>query len=59
MDRREDRYIEGEKGQTKMHQVSEVRDRALPNCSCETNELLGMDLMQKKKVEGVSGREWV
>ena len=51
MNRDEDRYIEGEKGQTKMHQAREVRDWASPDCSCETEEASGVDLMQKEKAE--------
>ena len=39
------RYIESEKGQTKTHQAREVHDRASPDCSRETDEMSGMDLM--------------
>ena len=48
-DRRGDRYIEGEKGQTKTHQAREVRDWASSDCSRKTDKSLGMDLTQKKK----------
>ena len=41
------RYIEGEERRTKTHRAREVRDRALPDCSRETDETLGIDLTQK------------
>ena len=51
-DRRGNRYIESEERWTRMHQVREVHDRALPDRSHETNEMLGVDLMQEgEKVE--------
>ena len=50
-DRRRNRYIESEKGQTRMYRVREVHDWALPDCSRETEEMSGVDLMQKEKVE--------
>ena len=43
------RYIESEKGQTKMHRAREVRDRASPDRSHETDETLGMDLTQEQR----------
>ena len=43
------RYIESEKGQTKTHRAREVRDRASPKCSCETDETSGMGLMQEER----------
>ena len=43
------RYIESEKGQTKMHRAREVRDWASPDRSHETNEMLRMDLMQEQR----------
>ena len=49
------RYIEGEKGQTKMHQVREVRNRALPDHSRETDETSEIDLMQKSEGRKASG----
>ena len=36
-----------EKGQTRTHQVREVHNQVKPDCSCKTDESLGMDLMQK------------
>ena len=54
-DRRRNRYIESEKGQTRMYrarEVPEVHDWALPNRSRETEETSGvLDLTQKEKVE--------
>ena len=60
-DRRENRYIEGEKRQTRMHRVREVHDQALPDCSHETNENVRsrLDTEEERKVEGASGQEWV
>ena len=49
VNRREDRYVEGEKGQTKIYWAREIHNWASPNHSHETNELSRMDLMQKKK----------
>ena len=43
------RYIESEKGQTKTHRAREVRDRASPDHSRETDETLGMDLTQEER----------
>ena len=53
------RYIEGEKRQTKTHRAREVRDRASPDRSHETDEMLGIDLTQKSEGQKASGREWV
>ena len=39
-------YIGSEKGRTKTHRAREVRDRALPDHSRETDETSGIDLMQ-------------
>ena len=50
-DRRRNRYIESEKGQTRMYQAREVHDWASPNCSHKTKETSGVDLTQKEKVE--------
>ena len=44
-------YIEGEERWTRTHRVREVRNRASPNRSRETNETLGIDLTQREKVE--------
>ena len=43
------RYIESEKGQTKTHRAREVRDRASPDRSRETDEMLGMGLTQEER----------
>ena len=43
------RYIESEKRQTKTHQAREVRNRALPDHSRETDETSGMDLTQEQR----------
>ena len=51
------RYIESEKRQTKTHQAREVHDWALPDCSCKTDETLGIDLMQKSEGRMVLGWE--
>ena len=51
------RYIEGRKRQTKMHRVREVHDRASPDCSCETDETSGVDLMQEREGRMVLGWE--
>ena len=50
-------YIESEERQTKMHRAREVRDRALPDHSRETNEASGIDLTQKSEGRKVSGWE--
>ena len=43
------RYIESEKRQTKTHRAREVCNQASPDRSRETNETLGMDLMQEQR----------
>ena len=43
------RYIESEKGQTKTHRAREVRDRASPNHSRETDGMSGIDLTQRSE----------
>ena len=43
------RYIESEKGQTKTHRAREVRDRASPDRSRETDETSGIDLTQRSE----------
>ena len=48
-DRRGNRYIESEKRRTRMHRAREVHDWASPNCSRETDETLGVDLMQERE----------
>ena len=48
-DRKRNRYIESEKGQTRTYRVREVHNWALPNCSHETDEMLGRDLMQEER----------
>src|SRR5438128_9844843 len=53
-DRRKDRYIESEKGQAKTERAREVRDRASPDRSCETDGSSGIDLTQEKE-EGQRG----
>ena len=50
-------YIGSEKGQTKMHRARKVRDRASPNDSCETDETLGIDLMQRSEGRKALGQE--
>ena len=47
-DRRKDRYIESEKEHTMTHRAKEVRDRASPDRSHETDGLSGMDLTQRR-----------
>ena len=42
-------YIESKERWTKMHRVREVRDRALPDHSRETDETSGIDLTQKSE----------
>ena len=45
-------YIEGKERQTRMYQAREVCNQALPDCSRETDEMLGIDLTQEReKVE--------
>ena len=41
-------YIGSEKGRTKTHRAREVRDRALPDRSRETDETSGMGLTQEE-----------
>ena len=48
-ERRGNIYIGSEKGRTKTHQAREVRDRASPDHSCETDETSGIDLMQRSE----------
>ena len=48
-DRRGSRYIESEERQTRTYRAREVRDQALPDHSCETDETSGVDLMQKER----------
>ena len=43
------RYIEGEERQTRTYRARGVRDRALPDRSCETDETLGIDLTQERE----------
>ena len=42
-------YIGSKKGWTKTHRVREVRDRASPDRSRETDETLGMGLTQEER----------
>ena len=49
MDRRKNRYIESKKGQTRTYQAREVHNRALPNCSHEIDESLGIDMTQEER----------
>ena len=42
-------YIESEERRTKMYRVREVRDRASPDRSRETDETSGIDLTQKSE----------
>ena len=51
------RYIESEERQTKTHQAREVRDRASPDRSRETDETSGIDLTQKSEGRMALGRE--
>ena len=48
-ERRGDIYIGSEKGQTMTHRAREVHDRALPDCSRETDEMSGMGLTQEER----------
>ena len=41
-------YIGSEKGRTKTHRAREVRDRALPDRSRETDEMSGIDFDAKE-----------
>ena len=56
-ERRGNIYIGSEKGRTKTHRAREVRDRASPDCSRETDEMSGIDLMQRSEGRKASGRE--
>ena len=49
VDRRGNRYIESEKGQTRTYQAREVRNQASPDHSRETDETSGVDLMQEER----------
>ena len=51
------RYIEGGKRQTKMHRAREVCNQASPDRSHETDETLGIDLMQKSEGRMALGQE--
>ena len=42
-----------------MYRAREVRDRASPDCSRETDETSGIGLTQKSEGRQASGREWV
>ena len=42
-------YIESKERRTKTHRAREVRDRASPDCSHETNETSGMELTQEER----------
>ena len=42
-------YIESKERQTMTHRVREVRDRASPNRSRETDEMSGIDLTQEQR----------
>ena len=55
-ERRRNRYIESEEGQTRMYRAREVCDQALPDHSCKTDEMSGVDLMQKERRCVRSGR---
>ena len=48
-ERRGNIYIGSEKGQTMTHRAREVRDRASPDRSRETNETSGIDLTQRSE----------
>ena len=48
-ERRRNIYIGSEKGQTKTHRAKEVRDRASPDRSRETDETSGMGLTQEER----------
>ena len=50
-------YIGSEERQTMTHRAREVRDRALPNRSRETDETSGIDLTQRSEGRKTSGRE--
>ena len=51
------RYIESEKGQAKTHRAREVRDRASPDRSRETDETSGIDLTQRSEGRKALGRD--
>ena len=48
-ERRGNIYIGSEKGRTKTHRAREVRDRASPDRSRETDETSGMGLTQEER----------
>ena len=48
-ERRGNIYIGSEKGQTKTYRAREVRDRASPDRSRETDETSGMGLTQEER----------
>ena len=48
-ERRGNIYIGSEKGRTKTHRAREVRDRASPDHSRETDEMSGVDLTQRSE----------
>ena len=48
-ERRGNIYIGSEKGQTKTYRAREVRDRASPDRSRETDETSGIDLSQRSE----------
>src|SRR5438128_12089761 len=50
-DRRKDRYIESEKEHTKTERAREVRDRASPDRSRETDGSSGIDLTQERGIK--------
>ena len=53
-ERRGNIYIGSEKGRAKTHRVREVRDRASPDRSRETDETLGIELTQEeRRLKGV------
>ena len=58
-DRKRNRYIERKERQTRMYQVREVCNQALPNHSHKTDETSGVDLTQKREGWIASGQEWV
>ena len=56
-ERRGNIYIGSEERQTMMHRAREVRDRASPDRSRETDETSGIDLMQRSEGRKASGQE--
>ena len=58
-ERRGNIYIGSKKEWTKTHRAREVRDRASPDRSRETDETSGMGLTQEEGRSKASGREWV